>query len=101
VELHKAQWHPQPAVAPGGAFKFTIGKIYEKGQIVSPENLQTAKQIEDRLELIKSRTLTMYHYGEITYQDVSGRQHTTTFCIFLANPETKELAFCTDFNDIE
>ncbi len=100
AELRKAEWEPQPAIAPQGSFVFEIGKLYAKGRKVREENQTLAQGIMDRFDFIKSRAVTFYNYGEISYFDVSGRQHTTTFCIFLADPEAKTVSFCTDFNDI-
>jgi hypothetical protein len=97
--LQKTKWEYDPAIAPQGKFSYWLGEI-EPGRPITAEQFSTSKDLKDSFALIKSGALIMYDYGEISYRDQSGREHTTTFCIFLANPDTKEIAFCPSFNNI-
>jgi hypothetical protein len=50
---------------------------------------------------IKSGDLIIYDFGELSYNDISGKRHVTTYCVFLSDPGTKTVSFCPPFNDIE
>jgi hypothetical protein len=99
--LRKAPWILGPAMSPQGQYSITIGKDQLVGQILTEENKRIVQGTIDRFPLIKSKTLFLYDVGEVSYEDVSRRTHLTTFCVFLADPETKFVAFCPEFNEIE
>jgi uncharacterized protein YukE len=50
---------------------------------------------------IKGGTLVLYYFGQATYIDVNDRPHTTRFCLFLAQPERKQLAYCGKGNEMD
>jgi hypothetical protein len=97
-QLRKADWVLGPAIPPQGQHSIHIGK--ESGP-VTDENRRTVEGIMDRFNFIKSKTSFLYNIGEVSYEDVSGRIHLTTFCVFLADPDTKFIAFCSGFNEIQ
>jgi hypothetical protein len=50
---------------------------------------------------IKARKTFVYYFGILKYDDIFGKHRTTQYCIFLANPDTKETGFCDAFNDLD
>jgi hypothetical protein len=50
---------------------------------------------------IKNRTGFLYYFGQATYADIDNRPHTTKFCLFLADLDTKQLAYCGKGNDMD
>jgi hypothetical protein len=98
--LEKESWETYPDMAPNGVFAFTLGKI-ETGRNPSADRLQTREGVRQRFPLIQNRTLIYYQYGEISYDDVIGRPHITTFCLFLDDPAKSPLvSACQEFNQI-
>ena len=49
---------------------------------------------------IKAHTAFVYYFGQVSYIDVYRIAHTTRFCLWLAEPETKQLAHCENGNEI-
>lgn len=49
---------------------------------------------------IRDHTAFMYYFGEISYVDIESRSHSTRFCLWLAEPENKQLIHCHDGNDM-
>lgn len=43
----------------------------------------------------------MYCFGVLKYDDVFGNHRETEYCIYLANPDTKEVGVCDTFNDVK
>ena len=39
-------------------------------------------------------------FGEIAYDDVGGAHHRTQFCVFMADPESRELPICDSWGDM-
>lgn len=40
---------------------------------------------EEQVTLIKSGELIIYYYGEVSYKDIFGKRHVTTFCTYLSS----------------
>ena len=57
--------------------------------------------IAQNYPLIKDHSKYLYYYGQATYIDLDNRPHTTKFCIWLVDPETKQFAFCGKWNDMD
>lgn len=52
-------------------------------------------------QLVKDKSTFISVFGEIRYEDVFGHVvHRTDFCIWLVDPETKELGFCETGNNM-
>jgi hypothetical protein len=49
---------------------------------------------------IRAHTAFAYFFGEISYVDVDRRPHNTRFCLWLAEPEKKQLIHCEIGNDM-
>jgi hypothetical protein len=58
------------------------------------------QDIRDHFQQIKSKQLILYYFGTLQYEDIFGSKHTTNYCVFLAEPDLKGLAYCQDFNDL-
>lgn len=50
---------------------------------------------------IKQGTVFLYYFGQATYVNVDNRPHTTKFCLVLAQPENKQLAYCGKGNEMD
>jgi hypothetical protein len=99
--LKKAPWNSCPTIPPQGQYTITVGNEPSAGQVVTAENRRTIQMVIDRFGFIKTKTLFLYDIGEIAYEDTSGRQHLSTFCFYLADPEARVVAYCPEFNEIE
>jgi hypothetical protein len=100
-QIRKLRKDPQrsgPAIAPEARFNFSIGKESPD----DTEQMKVGKQwITANFENIKSKALILYDFGELYYDDISGRPHVTSFCIYLSDPDAKIVNFCPHFNDIQ
>lgn len=50
---------------------------------------------------IRNRTGFLYYFGQVTYTDIDDRPHITKFCLFLADLDTKQFAYCGKGNDMD
>ena len=57
--------------------------------------------IAQNYPLIRDRSKYLYYFGQATYIDLDNRPHTTKFCIWLVDPETKQFASCGKGNDMD
>ncbi len=55
---------------------------------------------EDQVEALRSGRAHFYVYGRITYEDVFGRSHKTTWCLFV-NEKLDRMAACEIYNDAD
>jgi len=51
--------------------------------------------------MIKNKSLFLYYFGILKYDDIFGGHWETQYCVYLADPDTKELGFCDAFNDLK
>jgi hypothetical protein len=88
-----------PAIAPQARYSLTIGRDNP------PDDTEGMKRARENIfanfDQIKSKALILYVFGEISYDDISGRPHVTRFCLFLTDPEAKTVTFCPQFNDVQ
>jgi hypothetical protein len=54
---------------------------------------------EEQIRRIRNRTDLLEVFGSIVYYDVFDRQHTTTFCMYLAPPEFRLFNACAQYNE--
>jgi hypothetical protein len=54
----------------------------------------------DMLAKLQSGAWVLYHFGEVTYEDVFGQPHRTTFCVFVL-PSLAEAGDCGEYNDAD
>jgi hypothetical protein len=86
---------------PQGRFVTRLGDIPPVGANASPEDLGGVAVVRESYDAIKSKVEILYVFGEYEYRDISGRSHTTRFCVFISDPDTKEVQFCDGFNQID
>ena len=75
------------------------------GQFVPAEGITTlqeegAKTLVSQYQAIKDGKLFLYYYGILKYDDNSGHHRETQFCIYLADPATKQPGICDGFNEM-
>lgn len=54
---------------------------------------------QEQVTAIRSGSLRLYVYGEISYQDIFTSHHCTKFCIYFS-PDLKETGFCGVYNEM-
>jgi hypothetical protein len=57
--------------------------------------------VTSNYQAIKDRRAFFYYYGQINYEDVYRRPHTTSFCLWLVEPENKQLVHCEKDNTMD
>jgi head-tail adaptor len=98
ANIASLHFDPVSALAPQGRFTTHWGEGTVQGG--RPEQISGKQDLISKFELIQDKHLIAYFFGEILYADFTGHSRTTQFCIFLADPETKALAYCDRFNDL-
>ena len=88
---------PTNALPPQGRFISRMGDA-EPG--APPQDLASVALLKESYEPIRSKLLMLYVFGEYQYFDVSNRSHTTKFCLYVSDPDAKELQYCEGFNEI-
>jgi hypothetical protein len=91
---------PIQSIAPQGYYRETIG-IEFAGEITTDFQRTGSQVLVSQYSRIKSKQLFLYYYGVLKYDDAFGKPHQTQYCIFLANPNTKEAGICDAFNDLD
>ena len=92
-------FRPAQSIAPQGSFRAAIGSEFaaEASTTFQKQGLQT---VVSQYKLIKNKELFLYYFGILKYDDGSGKNRETEYCVLLANPDTKESGFCDAFNDL-
>jgi hypothetical protein len=79
------------------------GKV-PPGQNFTTENEAIASALKNRFHAIKEHVFNVYYYGILSYEDVSQRKHTTTFCLYIGDITTSNppsLNICPEFNRMD
>jgi hypothetical protein len=98
-DVRKLIFQPAQSIAPQGRYNQNLGRsVAPEASSASQE--QGARELASEHKLIKSKQLLLYYYGIIKYDDIFGHPHQTQWCIYLANPETKDIGMCDAFNDL-
>lgn len=86
------------SVAPAGSYTLRGGG----GVIIPdrPEEIQGQNALIKNFSEIQSGRQILY-YGTFRYKDAFGMTRHTEFCVFLANPDTKEINYCDAHNDLD
>lgn len=92
---------PAQAVAPQGILIVHLGWATPARAANRPSEYLGQQDIVSKFDLIDSQKEFLYYFGRLRYKDVFGNVRNTKFCLFLANPKTKELAYCDSFNDLD
>ena len=76
----ESQFYPDYRALPLGANE-TVGVILPNVSMILNTVPRGKKLEQEVVDGIKNGTIILYVYGELTYEDVSGRPHTTDFCV--------------------
>jgi hypothetical protein len=87
------------SIPPQGFFRTALGPDYRVSGSTDKQK-QGSQKLLDLYGQIKNKSLFLYYYGILKYDDNSGRHHETEFCFALANIDTKEAFVCDSFNDL-
>jgi hypothetical protein len=98
-QIKMLDFQPTQAIAPLGKYIFAIGTPADWISTMVASKEETESLIS-KYPLIKTGELILYYYGILRYVDNSGWSHDTQFCIYMAKPQTQEVSFCQDFNDL-
>lgn len=98
-DLKQLVFQPVPSIAPQGNRREVIGGT-AMGQALSSAQIEGQQTISSEYTAIKNRQLILYYFGVLRYDDISGQTRETQYCIYLANPDTKEAGICSAFNDM-
>jgi hypothetical protein len=87
-------------VGPQGVYTLIIDRPFAAGDTSSEADIQGVQAIRDHYQQIKNKQLILYYFGTLQYEDIFGSAHSTNYCVFLAEPDHKGLAYCQAFNDL-
>jgi hypothetical protein len=69
-------------------------------KVIILDNGTSRNMVTSNYQDIQNRKRFFYVFGQVDYDDVYQRSHTTRFCLWLAEPETKQLAHCQNDNEM-
>lgn len=85
-------------LGPQGTMRVRAGTETEAGE----KAIILRDALKDRFPLIDSGDQILYLFGEIKYEDASGEQRTTKYCLYAIKLETGwHLAECNRFNEMD
>lgn len=90
---------PTQAIAPQEKFTFAVGTP-NNWVSTMVANRADMESLILKYPLINKGELILYYFGILRYEDNSGVSRETQFCIYMAKPETQEISFCRDFNEL-
>jgi type II secretory pathway pseudopilin PulG len=97
-----ALFRQEPTIAPQGAAPVVVGSLGGTGWANDPKEASEAlKILKDNFPKIQSGEMLLYVFGEMRYEDVSGRPHTTQYCVFISDPKNKKMGICPQFNEMD
>jgi cell division protein FtsL len=88
------------SIAPQGRYIEGLGTVFAQGDTSTPDQIKGRRDVIAKFPDIKSGKATLYYFGILKYDDIFSKPHRTNFCIFLADPSTKQIGFCNAFNDL-
>lgn len=98
-QVGKLVFRPTQSIAPQGNYRESMGREFA-GAVTTDREKSGEQMLLDRYNLVKSKQLFLYYFGLLKYDDVFRKPHETQFCIYLSNPDTKEVGMCDGFNDL-
>jgi hypothetical protein len=87
------------SIAPQTRYNQNLGYSFP-AEISSSFEKNGAQTLVSQYQFIKNKQLFLYYFGILKYDDIFGNHRETQFCIYLANPDTKEVGICDAFNDL-
>lgn len=92
-------FRPAQSIAPQGNYRQNFGAD-TPAEAYTLSQKQGQQILVSQYSLIKTKQLFLYYFGVLKYDDVFGNHRQTEYCIYLANPDTKEAGVCDTFNDV-
>jgi hypothetical protein len=92
---------PVHSLPPNGTFIAPLGLQPSAGPSAAPEEWASYNILRESYPAIKDRVQMLYVFGEYRYRDINNRPHTTKFCLFISDPDAKQLQFCEGFNEMD
>ena len=98
AEVRDLDFRGHSILGPQGTVRVRVGTEAEVGG----KAIILKNALKDRFPAIDSGDQILYLFGEIKYEDVSGGQRTTKYCLYAVKLETVwELAECNKFNEMD
>jgi hypothetical protein len=99
-DIRQLIFRPAQSVAPQGRYNAALGGIHF-GEPTAPIQTLGNQIVVSRFQDIKAKTIILYYFGILKYDDVFGNPRETQYCIFLSDPGgTNRPDFCDGFNDL-
>jgi hypothetical protein len=92
-------YQPAQSIPPQGTYRLNLGSDF-LGEAKTELQIHGQQILVSQYHSIKNKTLILYYYGIVKYDDASGKHRETQYCIYLANPDTKQVGTCDAFNDL-
>jgi hypothetical protein len=99
AQLAELVWEPSNAIAPQGFYVLSGGSTGTL-PMTAGESLGQ-KTLDQYFDAVQAGAQFLYFYGNIRYVDAFSKTHITEFCVFLADPKTKEMQYCHDHNELD
>lgn len=97
-QIKELQFRPAQSIAPQGRYNLYVANI--AGENVSAVQIAGFQRLAPYLPSIRDKKMVLYYFGILKYDDNLGSHRETQYCIFLADPKTKQTGFCDGFNDL-
>ena len=88
----------KPVYVSDSPIKKSISVLHPGGRDTLPITPFDIIITKEMINEIRSGKIVLYIYGKITYEDIFGRGHRTTFCHFI-DKDMKAIANCDTYND--
>lgn len=98
-DIKALEYRPAQSIPPQGKFNFALG-FDVMGRQNNSSELNGDQFLRSRFAAIKAKSLILYYFGILKYDDVFGKHRETQFCLAVADPEKKEISYCDNFNDL-
>jgi hypothetical protein len=98
-QIKQLKFRPAQSIAPQGSYREALGSDFPP-EVSTALQRQGQQTLVSQYKSIKSKQLFLYYFGILKYGDSFGKMRETQYCIFLADPDTKEVGFCDAFNDL-
>jgi hypothetical protein len=98
-QIKQLEFRPNQSIAPQGFYRENIGND-SAAEASSSSQISGVATLTSQYKLIRDKHLLLYYFGLLKYDDSFGAEHETQWCIYLANPDTKESGVCDAFNEL-
>jgi hypothetical protein len=100
-EIELLTFRHAQSIAPQGTYSVKIAAQQVVGEPTGIDQAMGNAFIKANFKSIKDKTNILYYFGILKYDDAFGNHRQTQYCLFIADPDTKQLGICDSFNDLE